>query len=136
MKTNLFRVFVPALVAVAAASAQNTTSLQATIPFDFIVGQRTLPAGHYAVNQGGGQGTLVIKSDDGRGAAIVFANALYSTVPKNSGRLVFHRYGDTYFLSEVWAAGNDGRQIPSTNRERELKAGQSSSGAVVVAAAR
>lgn len=38
-------------------------------------------------------------------------------------RLVFHRYGNTYLLSEIWPEGYDcGHQAPVTSRERELKA--------------
>jgi hypothetical protein len=36
-----------------------------------------------------------------------------------SAKLVFHRYGSTYYLSQVWAAGtNNGRQLAKTRQER------------------
>jgi hypothetical protein len=39
----------------------------------------------------------------------------------NSCKLVFHRHGDTYFLSEVWVAGNsNGRTLFRSRAEREL----------------
>jgi hypothetical protein len=37
-------------------------------------------------------------------------------------RLVFHRYGDQYFLSQVWSSSGQGNDIPLTRRERDLMA--------------
>jgi hypothetical protein len=34
--------------------------------------------------------------------------------------LVFHRYGNRYFLSKVWIAGYlQGRELPKSNKEKE-----------------
>jgi hypothetical protein len=42
--------------------------------------------------------------------------------PMRIGSLVFHRYGDEYFLSEIWPAGSStGRGLPKSRAERELK---------------
>jgi hypothetical protein len=36
-------------------------------------------------------------------------------------RLVFHKYGDTYFLSEVWSsARSTGNSLPKSKTEGEL----------------
>jgi hypothetical protein len=41
------------------------------------------------------------------------------------GKLVFSRYGDRYFLSQVFSAGSGvGRQIPKSKLERELASSQ------------
>ena len=41
--------------------------------------------------------------------------------PVSKSTLVFHRYGDEYFLSEVWPAGAaTGREFPKSRAEREL----------------
>jgi hypothetical protein len=121
MKTNLLGIFTVAALTASASFAQSSTPLQANVPFDFIVGNRTLPAGEYKVmNQGPAPGTVMIRTTDGKGSVILLALPLYSVVARHSGKLVFHRYGDTYFLSEIWGPDNEGRQIPTTNREREL----------------
>ena len=122
MKTNLLRTFIVAVLAATAVFAQNSTLLQATIPFDFIVGNQALPAGQYTVDRGPATGTVMIRSADGKRAAIVLAQAVSSAVARDTGSLVFHRYGYTYFLSEVWSPGNDGRKLSPTRRERELAA--------------
>src|SRR5260370_5328161 len=39
----------------------------------------------------------------------------------DGSKLVFHRYGDTYFLSAVWVTGNPtGRQLFPSRSERDL----------------
>jgi hypothetical protein len=42
--------------------------------------------------------------------------------PTESGRLVFHRYGDDYFLYEIWPAGaTTGRELVQSHREKEVQ---------------
>jgi hypothetical protein len=37
-------------------------------------------------------------------------------------RLVFHRYGNTYFLSQVWMAGSSvGRELRKMRQERAIE---------------
>jgi len=39
----------------------------------------------------------------------------------NQGTLVFNRYGNDYYLSEVWpAGGSTGRELLKSHTEREL----------------
>ncbi|MGA2236979.1 MAG: hypothetical protein ABSG23_16040 [Terriglobales bacterium] len=41
---------------------------------------------------------------------------------ENSGKMVFHRYGDAYFLSELWgAASGSGRKVFQSRAEKELR---------------
>lgn len=93
-----------------------------------------LPAGQYTLVQG--PGTLIIRSVDRTGAAIVLTEGLRSNVAAKDGKLVFHRYGDMHFLSEVWAPGQDGRRLPAANRERELAAGLPAPATTTTAAVR
>jgi len=136
MKTNLLGIFTVAALTASAAFAQSSTRVQANVPFDFIVGNRTLPAGEYKVmSQGPAPGTVMIQAADGKGAVILLALPLYSVVERHGGKLVFHRYSDTYFLSEIWGPGNEGRRIRTTSREREL-ATKAAPGNTTVAALR
>jgi hypothetical protein len=42
---------------------------------------------------------------------------------QKTGKLVFHRYGNEYFLSEVWTPGDEwGHRLSKTRREREIAA--------------
>jgi hypothetical protein len=87
------------LMAPTGASAQKMQ--QATIPFDFTVGQRLLPAGTYVIDH---VRPDVIAVRGWKGKELVSALTLItstSEVEKNPDKLIFHRYGDQYFLSEI-----------------------------------
>jgi hypothetical protein len=86
------------LMAPTGASAQNRQ--QATIPFDFTVGQRLLPAGTYVLTHVGS--TITVRG--WKGTELLSAITLIQPtdeVRKNPDKLIFHKYGDQYFLSEV-----------------------------------
>ena len=123
MKSNLLRASVIAVVAAAAACAQNTESLKANVPFNFVVRGQVMHAGEVSVGQSAGTSSITIKGVDQKSGVIVLTQSLESrkTAP-GQARLVFHRYGDTYFLAEVWGAGEYGSKVPQSNRERELAA--------------
>jgi len=87
------------LMAPTGASAQDKQ--QATIPFDFTVGQRLLPAGTYVIDHVG-PGVIAVRG--WKGKELVSALTLIkstSEVRNNSDKLIFHKYGDQYFLSEI-----------------------------------
>jgi hypothetical protein len=138
MKTNLFRTSIIAVIAAAAAYAQGSSSLKADVPFDFIVGNQTLRAGQYMADLRAVPGVVIVKSADHGGGAMVIGSDLrsVSTQREGKGKLVFHRYGNTYFLSEVWSAEDYGRQLPKTRLERELTARGPAPGAITIAAIR
>ena len=120
MKTQLLRTSILALVVAAGAYAQTAQRFQANIPFDFAAGSQNLPAGHYTLDPGTAPGTVIIKSADNNAVAMVMANAIRSVGSQKDATLVFHRYGNQYFLAEVWGASDSGYQLPKTSLEREL----------------
>ena len=130
MKRSIAVVVFTALTVVA-VNAQDR--VEAKIPFDFRVGASLLPAGQYTVGTLGPSGAIIIKSADSRAAAMVITNAVQHSQRPTAGKLVFHRYGDTHFLSEVWRPGYDqGRQLVPTKAEREMAhAAQKASGVQV-----
>jgi hypothetical protein len=88
------------------------------IPFAFTVAGSTLPPGHYIVTRL--NNNLGIHDRENRG---LFAPTHSAQRPahENTTKIVFHRYGDTYFLSEVWASGDSlGRVLFPSRAEREL----------------
>lgn len=93
----------------------------ADIPFPFVVDGQTLPAGHYIVSRVG-DGFLRIQGSMHLGM-FVSTNSSQRPASDNSCKLVFHRYGDSYFLFQVWDAGNArGRELLRSRAERELAA--------------
>lgn len=116
---KLLRILTVLLLAASLAYAQNGEDLVANVPFAFIVAGRTLPPGHYIISRLN-QGDLAIQG--GKNHIVLFSvHAMNRAKPEDSSRLVFHRYGDTYFLSEVWAGGNlTGKALFPSNTERAM----------------
>lgn len=109
--------------AVVSANGQVTSHLAtADIPFDFIVADKTLPSGKYTVRAatGDGQG-LAIRSVDGKSSVIRLSNSAEDTSKKRNARMVFHRYGQQYFLAEVWTGDSYGRRLMQSKKERRLR---------------
>ena len=110
------------------AHAQSGTRLLADIPFDFSVGNTTLKAGTYTVEELE-SGVLSFSSSDDK------EHQFALTVQGNSGNqspephLVFTRYGSEAFLTRVFFAGNeDYRELLRSGRERGLIKNQASGG--------
>jgi hypothetical protein len=129
MKKNMIRFvalfgFVFTLSAVNAL-AQSQPVLKANIPFDFSAANRTLPAGEYTVsNTNAASGTIVVRNNDGNKAVALIASPRYPKNEANQPMLVFHRYGDQYFLAKVINAGGwPGREIPMSKTEKRLSKG-------------
>lgn len=110
-------------VGVASANGQMTsTRVIADIPFDFIVGGTTLPSGEYTVSAvTSNSDGLRISSRDGKSSAIRLSNLAMDDSKKQIARLVFHRYGQQYFLAEVWTGQEYGRKLMESKRESRLR---------------
>jgi hypothetical protein len=115
------------LVVVAAATAYAQMpgmGVRATIPFDFSVRGKMLPAGDYEIKRLTDEpGELVVASVDRKGG-----RAIFYTVPaeprgsSSKPQIVFHRYGDSYFMSEIFAGGlQSACEVPLSRQERNLK---------------
>ena len=115
--------FVPAVVSVHAQSLQYR--ITANVPFEFSIGEKKLPAGKYSVGrirQGSDDTVLSVDDSGGHWKAIRASSSVQTLNTTNKARLVFRRYGNEYFLSQVWAAGAlTGRQFPRSQHERELE---------------
>jgi hypothetical protein len=92
------------------------------IPFEFTAGGKTIPAGLYTVRPADlNRNALTISSREGRHSVIFLVNATASSMARKRSSLVFNRYGDRHFLSEVWRLGEStGRQLIPSSQEREL----------------
>ena len=111
------------VAAVTSAYGQTSRRQVATIPFEFAVGDKNLPAGEYAVGSitAGGE-ALLIKGTDQSNAAIRMTNRVNKLEPAETGKLVFRRYANNYFLTEVWVAGDStGRSLVKSARQRAIE---------------
>lgn len=124
-----------AFVSLAAAPAHAQVLIKADVPFSFSAAHGVIPAGEYNINRVGGQFTLVLYTNQ-RGIEVMMPLTTEWRRDLNTPKLVFHRYGDEYFLAEIWTS-TDGavRSLAVHPRERQLaKAGVSPQVAVVYGA--
>ena len=122
--TMLMLVVGLALASAAVANGQSGRQVTAQIPFDFIVAERTLRSGQYQVTKANGAGdVLAIRSADRTEQLMRLSRPVIAKNRQDkSAKLVFHRYGSTYFLSQVWVAGSDeGREFTKSRNERALE---------------
>ncbi|MEP7271504.1 MAG: hypothetical protein ABI882_08355 [Acidobacteriota bacterium] len=109
------------VAAVATAGlAQSRTTMRAKIPFKFSVGSQLLPSGNYTVARPGGS-LVLIRADNGKGAAFTQSIGKQGRVESNQSKLVFRRYGDQYFLAQMWTKGEvSGLTFPVSSAEKKL----------------
>ena len=129
-----------AMMIIAASVSANAQSLNyrltANIPFDFSVGGEKLPAGKYWINraqQSNGDTVVQIRSTDLHSNLVRFTIPVLASVPAKNSSLVFRRYGEEYFLAEIWPMGSEtGRELPKTRAEREAARKVQDSGVAAV----
>ena len=120
--TMLMMIVGLALASAAVANGQANNRVIANVPFDFIAGNKDCRSGKYDVQViNRGQDILSIRGADE--SAQVLSLTHESDTAKNgqalNAKLVFHRYGSTYFLSQVWMAGErTGRELNKSRQER------------------
>ncbi len=128
-----------AVVLAAPVSAQSIP-VTARVPFDFVVGGHTLPAGDYVVSKLTAQGVLEIRNaSNGTTPLVVTASVPGSTGTPGEASLTFHRYGSDYFLAGIW----DGHSVQGCSiwmsraeKERSARASLSKPEVVMVLARR
>jgi hypothetical protein len=105
------------LIACASVQAQSSRTIRANIPFEFETARNTLPAGDYTIQKVNSE-TLVLRDTNMKPRAFVLAAQRISSLDQGSSmRLVFHRYGSSYFLSEVWTSGSYGVRLAQSKHE-------------------
>ena len=126
MKTKLYHILsmggILILLGVDSGYAQTSVALKATIPFAFRVMDHDLPAGNYTVTfaRNENKEAIWIKNQAASLAtcAITFGHMGKRTL--DNPYLVFNRYGDQYFLTQVWTYGDVARELVKSRSEREI----------------
>jgi hypothetical protein len=95
----------------------------ADVPFEFTVGNKVVPAGQWTALRGpttSGR-TLLIRSADARITIPSFTLPDEAKAEARVSALVFKKYGDRYFLSEIKVEGDRAiYRIPESKAEAEL----------------
>jgi len=119
MKTTRTLTTIALLLTAVTLFAQTTPSqrlMTVNIPFAFDASDQSLPAGEYLVLTVTPERSIRVVSTDGKHSAILNTLPNYSGSPSKNSRLVFHRYGNEYFLSQVWTAGQNVARNPLSSK--------------------
>ncbi len=124
MKRHAYRVFATLSLLLALGlttiNAQSFDRLEVNVPFQFTAGGKTLPAGAYTIRQVDTR-RLLIESVDGDQSALILINTVQAKRFTSKAKVIFNRYENSYFLSEVLGPGTEiWRQEPRSNAEARL----------------
>ena len=100
--------------------------MSAQIPFAFNVGEQTLPAGMYEVRRLGDDPHLlrIQNVGDRRDVALFITGLLDEGDSIRQSQLVFHRYGDIYFLAKIMSHYEGiARELQPSKQERRIERG-------------
>ena len=121
---RMFVLTLTMLPLLATAQLASNQKIVANVPFDFVVGNKVVPAGECIVQSATMDAkTLRIRNSDAR--VNLFASASTDESKKAAGAytLVFHRYGDRRFLSGMKLAGSTTiYRLSESKWEAELRA--------------
>jgi hypothetical protein len=107
------------------ASAQlgHTVSIATEVPFQFVVGDRVVPAGKCVLQAANlADDTILIRNDDKMVRLFSATSLGEARQPAASNELVFHKYGDRFFLAAVRLQGSRVEyQLPPSREETGLR---------------
>jgi hypothetical protein len=96
---------------------------EAVVPFDFICQQQVVPHGTYTISVLM-EGFIELRAKDGKVHAVSIVEPNVK-VGDPGTKLIFHRYGDRYFLSEVQSANRElGMKLPMSKAERQTRSNE------------
>jgi len=107
------------LVPQSAVHAQQTDTAVANIPFAFQIGPHHLRAGKYTVQLQSDHVLILANKTD---AGVMLVNWAGTRHPSEKAMLVFHRYGNNYFLREMsFGGGSDSLTSTQSKQERSVQ---------------
>ena len=106
------------MIACASVQAQSKTT-RASISFDFAAANSAMKAGEYTVQHVSAQ-TILLKSADRKSQVYVMTPQSVNSTTRRPQRLVFRRYGNSYFLGEIWTTEYSGMRLAPSKEEKSL----------------
>jgi hypothetical protein len=98
-------------------------AVQATIPFSFMVDGKQLPAGNYTLGSDITSPRIVKISDRTQKAHAMVLTMPNANEKEKANELVFHKYGDQYFLCEIRSRDTSlNVQLPTSKQEKRARA--------------
>ena len=118
MKNGVRRLASLTLMAAFAILAQ-AQSITVKVPFDFVISDKTFPAGQYSVSSL--RDKLTVQDSTGKTIFIGMTNQVSGRHVSPTGQLGFHCYDTLCFLSEFWTPTREnGNQLLPSRYETEL----------------
>ena len=106
------------LVMFAATVAEAQSGIVVDVPFNFLISDRTFPAGQYFFSSSAG--LLTVQDSARKPVFIGIAKPVSGRRAGPTGQVVFHCYADRCFLSEYWTpARENGSQLLPSRFEAE-----------------
>jgi hypothetical protein len=93
------------------------------VPFNFVLGDKTYPAGEYAFSSM--RDNIIVQNSAGTRIAMRMANHVTGRAASKNGQVIFDCYVNQCFLSQIWTPGqDDGRQLLRSRMETRAAATQ------------
>lgn len=106
-----------------------TFNVHAVVPFDWQVNGHVLNAGDYEITKSSVSPVVTLRDNkNGHGA---FMQVIEGTDRNTANRLVFHRYGDQYFLAAIVGASGVTSEVPISKAEKAVRSEQPREMAIV-----
>jgi hypothetical protein len=103
-----------------AAQSNTTSNLAASIPFEFAIGGKTMPAGDYIVRCAT-NGIVKMEAVGGRESEFALGYNKDYSAHSADPKLTFRRYADRYFLASVApGGGNITLELPRSRTEKDV----------------
>ena len=117
--TSALALFVASLFITAGVWAQ---AVKATVPFDFTINNTTVPAGTYIISS---TSQDVLRISDQKHVHLLTTALMDSSNADKGNVLVFHKYGNQYFLSEIRSKDSSmNLRLPVWKTEKQARAAQ------------
>ena len=126
MKHNIYGALTILAVAlmIGVTMSQAQSRVRANVPFAFSLEQTSMAAGGYEISSTDERVLTVRNLETGQARFLIASmhvEASHASGTPNA-RLVFNKYGDQYFLSQIWdGQSQSGIALSESKREKELK---------------
>jgi hypothetical protein len=108
-------------LAVASVHAQSSVEMRVNVPFDFSAGNAKLKAGVYTIRRSTGKILVLRALNETKDVFVLTPYPIQRLEGDQSGKLVFHRYGNQYYMAEAWTGGETiGAGLNESRGERRL----------------
>jgi hypothetical protein len=98
------------------------SSGKVNVPFSFTVNNISLPAGTYTIGSDLMHPNMLVIRDQSNQVKAIEVGMSAVVDPGKPGSLIFHQYGDQYFLSEIhFGSISQGIFLPATKLEKHMK---------------